>query len=98
MGLAAQATMTENAAIPLVSVIIAVYNGAAYVENAVPSALAQQDCDTEVIIDDASEDQSRDIVDTSRRRDLRLARPPFRSDRPRLAKTKSYYSLAVLLE
>ena len=48
---------------PLVSVIIPVHDGDAYVENAIASALSQQGCDLEVIVvDDASRDRTRRVV------------------------------------
>ena len=48
---------------PLVSVIVPVHNGSAYVENAIDSALSQLDCDLEiVVIDDASRDRTREII------------------------------------
>ena len=58
---------------PVVSVIIPVHDGAAYIESAIASALSQQGCDLEVIVvDDASEDRTREIVDACRRRDQRV--------------------------
>jgi glycosyltransferase involved in cell wall biosynthesis len=58
---------------PLVSVIVPVHNGAAYIENAIASALSQQGCDLEVIVvDDASRDRTREIVAKCLRRDPRL--------------------------
>jgi glycosyltransferase involved in cell wall biosynthesis len=60
-------------AMPLVSVIVPVHNGAAYVEAAIASALSQQRCDLEVIVvDDASEDQTGEVVGECLRRDPRL--------------------------
>jgi cellulose synthase/poly-beta-1,6-N-acetylglucosamine synthase-like glycosyltransferase len=58
---------------PLVSVIVPVHNGAAYVGAAIDSALSQRGCDVEVIVvDDASEDQTREIVGECLLRDPRL--------------------------
>jgi glycosyltransferase involved in cell wall biosynthesis len=48
---------------PLVSVVVPVHNGSAYVEAAIASALSQLDCDLEVIVvDDASRDRTREVV------------------------------------
>jgi cellulose synthase/poly-beta-1,6-N-acetylglucosamine synthase-like glycosyltransferase len=58
---------------PLVSVVVPVHNGAAYVEAAIASALSQQACDLEVIVvDDASHDQTREVVGECLHRDPRL--------------------------
>ena len=58
---------------PVVSVIIPVHNGEAYVENAIASALSQQDCDVEVIaVDDASRDQTRTVITNRMATDSRL--------------------------
>jgi succinoglycan biosynthesis protein ExoO len=48
---------------PVISVIVPVHNGGAYVEKAIASALSQQGCDLEVIVvDDGSRDQTREVV------------------------------------
>lgn len=48
---------------PVVSVVVPVYNGDAYIETAIVSALSQQGCDLEVIVvDDASQDRTREVV------------------------------------
>jgi glycosyltransferase involved in cell wall biosynthesis len=59
--------------VPLVSVIIPVHNGEAYVESAIASALSQQGCDVEVIVvDDASRDQTRRVVSNCTANEPRL--------------------------
>lgn len=61
---------------PTVSVLIPVYNGAAYVAGAVDSALAQQEVDLEVIVvDDGSTDETPKILDSYGNR-IRVVRRP----------------------
>jgi glycosyltransferase involved in cell wall biosynthesis len=58
---------------PLVSVIVPVHNGDAYIENAIASALSQLGCDLEVIVvDDASQDRTREVVEKCLSSDRRL--------------------------
>ncbi len=55
--------MNEAAGLPRVSVIIAVYNHAAYLAEAIESALAQEEAELEVwVIDDGSDDGSAEVA------------------------------------
>ena len=58
---------------PLVSVIMPVYNGEKYLAEAIESILAQTFTDFEfIVVDDASQDRSREIIDAYRARDKRI--------------------------
>jgi len=62
---------------PLVSVIVPVFNGANFVRSAIESVLAQTFTDFEVVVlDDASTDESADIVQSLRDPRIRLLRHP----------------------
>lgn len=66
-----------RAAIPRVSVILPVYNGAAYLASAIESVLAQDFEDFELIcIDDGSRDQSGAIIRDYAQRDARIRECP----------------------
>lgn len=63
----------ENAASPLVSVIMPAYNAEPYIEEAVLSVLNQTVSDLElIVIDDGSMDRSREIVEDLAKRDCRV--------------------------
>lgn len=58
---------------PLVSVVMSVYNGAAYLEQAIQSILGQTLADFEfIIIDDGSSDGSKEIIEAAAFRDGRV--------------------------
>jgi len=58
---------------PRVSVVMAVHNGGAYLREAIESILAQTWRDFEyIIIDDASTDDSREVINTYRKADARI--------------------------
>jgi len=60
-------------AAPLVSVLMSVYNGAAYLQQSIESILAQSLGDFEfIIIDDGSSDGSNEIIEAAASRDARV--------------------------
>lgn len=97
MGPAATLTMlrsrpppvTVARAAPAVSVLMAVRNGAQFIDEAIASVLGQTIADLElVLVDNGSRDGTAARVASWSRRDSRLL--PFRLDRPGLARSLNY--------
>ncbi len=79
--------MTRAASDPLVSVVIAAYNGAALIRETIDSVLAQTMPDFEiVVVDDCSRDETAAVVDGIDDPRVRLVRAP-RNGGPAVART-----------
>jgi glycosyltransferase involved in cell wall biosynthesis len=77
MGSEIEPTLGMSAGAPRVSVVMAVYNGAAYLKPAIDSVLAQTFPDFElIVVNDGSTDASRDIVLAAGDRRIRLLDNP----------------------
>lgn len=80
---------------PLVSVIVAVYNGAEFVEDTLRSVMEQSYHNLQIIVvDDASTDQSRSVIDRLAGQDQRIERLYLKENRNMCGATNAGYQQA----
>ena len=65
--------MNQQAAVPLISVVVPTYNYGRYLSRALDSVLAQQEPGVElIVVNDGSKDNTRDVLDEYQRRNPKL--------------------------